>query len=326
LASVLAAKIVMQSPQVEEVKLLHFRSPFFRYFNETKALAGALWLPALHSQSVKSHFRELSNINGSYRLRDCCMGCRSLMLSKGLRYMRRLDADFLVTGEIVGTRGLGSEDLRWISEQAGDPGRILRPLSARLLSQTLPQQEGWVGLSQLHALTADQPQSLVALAQRMGINVTGYPAERRCKLTQTRFGQRLEDLLQEESFSMNSLELLEFPHYFTTSPDVKIVVGCNEEEKRQLHNFFLPSDIRLYVPLYNAPMALVRSNWEDKPAHEIADIVELAGRIAATYSHLSKRINHRVQVHYRFENAEETLRMRVAPFASSQEMEQYCLK
>lgn len=324
LASILAAKLVMQSAKVEAVELLHFRSPFFRFFNETKALARSLWLTGLHSQSVKSNFRELSNIKGSYRLRDCCMGCRSVMLSKGLRYMRRLNADFLITGEIVGVHGLGSEDIRGISEQAGDSGRILRPLSARLLSETLPQSEGWVSLDQLYALTADQPEALADLAKQLDVNVEGYPASRRCRLTQSRFGFRLEDLLQEESFSMNSLELLEFHHYYKKPPDVKIVLGCDEEEKKQLQNFFLPDDIRLYVPVHNAPLALVRANWKEKTDEEIAQIIELAGRIAATYSHKTKRTSHPVQAYYRFESSEETLRIQVAPFASTEELEQHC--
>jgi len=322
LASVLAAKLVIESPHVDEVKLLHFRSPFFRHFSETKQLARSMWMPDLHSQSVKSHFRELSNISDSYKMRDCCMGCRSLMLRKGLRYMRRVKADFLVTGEVVGMRGLGSEDVRWISEQVGDSGRILRPLSARLLPETLPQREGWVGLGELHALTADQPQALTKLGHKMGVSTECYPADRRCRLTQSRFGVRLEDLLKEESFSMNSLELLEFPHYYKKSPDIKIVLGCNEEEKRLLHNFFLPTDIRLYVPVHNAPMALVRSDWDQKSPQEINQIVELAARIAV--SHSSTQVSHRVQAHYRFERDEETRRIQVNPFRSSREIDEQC--
>lgn len=323
LASITAAKLVMDSPHVDDVRLLHFRSPFFRYFSETKALARAMWFPDMHSQSLKNHYHELTNMNGSYRLRDCCIGCRSLMLRKGLKVMRRLKADFLVTGEVVGARGLGSEEIRWISEQVGDSGRILRPLSARLLPQTLPQEEGWVGREGLHALTADQPEGLVGLASKLGVNVEAFPAEHRCRLTQTRFGVRLEDLLQEETFSMNSLELLEFTHYYKKSPDVKIVLGCNEEEKRELHNFFLPDDIRLYVPLQNAPMALVRSNWNLKSPQEIAQIVELAGRIAATHSR-PRRLRYPVQVHYRFESDPETSRISVSAFSSSREIARHC--
>jgi len=322
LASVVAAKLAMEAPHVDDVRLLHFRSPFFKYFSETKQLARSLWMPDLHSQSVKNHFRELTNIHDSYQLRDCCMGCRSLMLSKGLRYMRRVNADFLVTGEIVGSRGLGSEDMRWIGEQVGDASRIVRPLSARLLPKTQPQTEGWMGLRQLFSLTADQPEALIKLAKKLNVNVEGYPAERRCRLTTSRFGVRLEDLLQEDSFSMNSLELLEFKHYYKKSPDVKIVLGCDAEEKKQLQNFFLPTDIRLYIPVHNAPMALVRSNWDEKKPSEIKQIVELAGRIAATHSNAQR--SHRIPAHYRFESDEETMRIQVAPFDSSQEMEEHC--
>jgi hypothetical protein len=122
---------------------------------------------------------------------------------------------------------------------------------------------------------------------------------------------------------MNSLELLEFPLYYKRPPDVKIVLGLDDEEKRRLQNFFLPQDLRLYIPTHDGPMTLVRTNWEEKTKPEIESIIELAARITVTHSRVKKS---KVQTNYRFENESETYRINVSPFESEEELKKYCVR
>jgi len=311
LASVIATKLVMEEG-VEEVRLLHFRSPFFRDYESIKELAQGLWNVSFRSQSLKKEFRELSNPgDGAYQLRLSCLGCRKLMLRKGLRYMKRVGADFLITGEILGKRGLGLFELEEITREAGAEGLVLRPLSAKLLPETVPEREGWVERAHLLDLQEGGGNGLRPLAAKLGMVVKeDFPAERRCKLTQPFFGTRLEDLLQEKDFTMNSLELLEFPLYYKKPPDVKIVLGLDDEEKRRLQTFFLPEDLRIYVPVQAGPMALVRANWGMKSSKDIEEIIELAARIAVAHAPVKWG---KVQTNYRFENGGETFRINVAP-------------
>lgn len=324
LASIVATKLIMAEAGIEEVKFLHFRSPFFRDYDRTKELAKQ-FNASFRSQSVKKDLRELTNIskNGCYELKNSCTGCRKLMLRKGLKYMRKVGADFLVTGELVGKHDLQAEDILRIAAEVGADGLVLRPLSARLLPQTLPERAGWVDPKHLKGLRVEDEKELKILAPRLGITTEGFPASSRCKLTRLSFGQRLEDLLQEKNFTLNALELLEFPLYYKRPPDVKIVLGRDDEEKRRLQNFFLPEDLRLYVPTHEGPMALVRANWEEKSEPEIEDIIELAARITVTHSKVKNSI---VQANYRFENEQETFRINVSPFSSEQELEKYCLR
>jgi len=327
LASLVAARLVLNEPEVSAVKLLHFRSPFFRDYEQSKALARRFFRDSFRSQSVKKDFKELTNIpeQGSYTIKHCCTGCRQLMLRKAWRYMKKVGADFIVSGEIVGMRGLAAADVTRLTEQVGLAERVIRPLSAQHLPPTLPELQGWVDRSHLWDLSvADHQSRLPQLAQQLGIDCQGFPAERRCKLTHPHFGKRLEDLLKEECFTMNTLELLEFPRYYKRPPDVKIVLGCDDEEKRRLQNFFLPEDLRLYVPAHRGPMALVRANWKSKSEPEIGEIIELAARITVTYSQAGQR--QRIQTNYRFENSQQTHRINVSPFRSESELERHCSK
>lgn len=335
LASILATELTLRAG-LEEVRLLHFRSPFFRDYEPIKELAQSLWTLPFRSQALKKEFQELSGFdNGTYQLKRSCLNCRRLMLRKGLRYMKRVGADFLVTGEILGRHDLGLSELEALDRQVGIEGLVLRPLSARLLPETLPEQEGWIERERLLALQVQgegkdkDEEGLRAAASYLGLDAkvkakagADFPAERRCKLTQPYFGQRLGDLLHEPGFTLNSLELLEFPLYYKKPPDVKIVLGTSDEEKRRLQTFFLPEDLRVYVPVQEGPMALVRTDWKRKSPRDIEGIIELAARIAVAHAPVK---GERVQTNYRFESKCETFCITVSPLPP-QELGKYYLK
>lgn len=321
LASLIVTKMVLDEG-VEEVRLLHFRSPFFRDYEPIKELARSSWRLPFRSQALKREFHELSSFeNGDYQQEKTCYNCRRLMLYKGLRYMKRVGADFLVTGEILGSHGLGLLEMEELPRAVGAEGLILRPLSARLLPETIPEQLGWIRRDHLLALQ-EGSDGLRPLAAQLGIRAEGFPAEQRCKLTQPYFGQRLGDLLHEPSFTMNSLELLEFPFYYKKPPDVKIILGISDEEKRRLQTFFLPEDLRVYVPIQEGPMALVRADWTLKSSQDIEGIIELAARIAVAHAPVK---GERIQTNYRFESKGETFYISVSPLPP-QELGKYYMK
>ncbi|MFP4589251.1 MAG: hypothetical protein ACOCZX_01140 [Candidatus Bipolaricaulota bacterium] len=318
LASVVATELVHREEQVDQVVLITFRSPFFEDYERVKEMAHSLW-PDLHyrSQSVKKKCEALSNISstGSFHLPTTCKGCRQVLLSRGKRFMERVGGDFLVTGEVLDRHGLGREALSQMEDEANLNGLVFRPLSAGLLPPTLPAQRGWV--QGQHGIEAGNHAQLERLARSYGIELDGpgFPAEERCKLTSRRYGKRLENLLQEPNFTTNVLKLLEFDRYYKVPPDTKIVLGMTEEEKRELQNYFLPSDLRVYLPSHSGPMTLVRTNWDSKDQGETSNIVNLAAGITVYHSeadHLAK-----VPVNYRFENDSDTYQDTASPVEES---------
>ena len=346
LASIVATKLILQQPNVTEVQILHLRSPLFREFeaipspnSETgfshrtvKDIVREFCDAPFRSQNVKKDFRKLAEIvhqpspNGGKGslLRRTCINCRQLLLKKALRCMKRIGADFIVTGEVVGERGLGAADIEKLTAAVGAQGLVLRPLSAKLLPETIAERKGWVDRTTLKGFRASDREKIRALARELGVEIPDFPASRRCKLTMPYFGPRLGDLLKQQRLTVNSLELLEFPLYYKLSPDVTIVVGRDDEEKRRLQNFFLPEDVRLYLPWQRGPMALVRANWKEKSPSEIAHIIQIAARVAA--SHLSEKPFGSVQAYWRFESSPETFRISVKPFQSPHELEEHQLK
>lgn len=330
LPSLAATKLIMEEEGVEEVKLLYFRSPFFRDYDRIKEMARGLWGKevSFRSQSVKKEFRELSNIqeDGTFKLKNSCIGCRRLILRNAYRYMKKVGADFIVTGALVGKRNLSESDLIGIPQQLGLEDLVVRPLSGQLLPPTFPERVGWIKRENMKDFTDQDMDKVAKLIKEWGISVNGFPAEERCKLTQEDFGRRLEDLFKEGHFTMNALELLEFDLYYKKPPDVKIVLGKDDEEKRRLQKFFLPEDLRLYIPTHDGPIALVRTDWRKKSNPEIQNIIELTAKISVAHSSLKEKGTGNVQANYRFEKQSETFRINVAPFSSEDELNQYLVK
>ncbi|MBN1858029.1 hypothetical protein JW848_02350 [Candidatus Bipolaricaulota bacterium] len=327
LASQVATELVARLPQVEEVCLLHFRGPLFEeldHFRETLKLDWANM--KYRTQSLKREVRQLvSTPTGEpFSIARTCFSCRSLLLTRGVRYMERIGAQFLVTGEVAGEHGLSVDDLALIAARLGASGRIFRPLSAKLLPPLDPDVQGVIGSETSFAWTAEDADALESLANEMGIyTASGAPCRTRCKLMRPGFGERLTNLFREEGFTLNGLKLLDFDLYYKLPPDVKIVLAISEEEKRALQNLFFPNDLRVYLASCQGPMALVRTAWEEKSGNEVARIIEVAARIAATHGDVGQRAS--IVAKYRFENEDETSQLTVQPFETPAEIARHCI-
>ena len=80
-----------------------------------------------------------------------CVDCRIFMLKKAKKYAKQIGAKFIFTGEVLGQRPMsqhkGALDL--IEREAGLEGKILRPLSAKLLPETEAEAKGFVAKESL---------------------------------------------------------------------------------------------------------------------------------------------------------------------------------
>ena len=73
-----------------------------------------------------------------------CLDCKAFMVAKAREWMEQHGFDFIITGEVVGQRPKSQrkETLPVVARASGAGDRLLRPLCAGLLTQTLPEQEG----------------------------------------------------------------------------------------------------------------------------------------------------------------------------------------
>jgi tRNA U34 2-thiouridine synthase MnmA/TrmU len=140
LDSMLAVKLLQE--QRVEVIALHFISPFFSKSveNEAKQLHVKLIEIDLGSdKNIKEFINMVRKPRFGYGTAiNPCIDCKILILKKAKQLMKKTKADFIATGEVLNERPMSQtrEKLGIIELETGLQGRILRPLSARLLDET----------------------------------------------------------------------------------------------------------------------------------------------------------------------------------------------
>lgn len=211
-----------------------------------------------------------------------CIDCRVMMYKVGKKYMDEMGADFVVTGEVLGQRPM-SQNLRAmeiIERESGLEGRILRPLSAKLLKPTEAEQNGVVDRNRLLDISGRSRKTQMALAKELGIG--RYPnAAGGCILTERAYSNRLRDLFEHsEKVTKRDVDLLKVGRHFRLSQNSKLVVGRNMVENNEITLLANDEDRLLSVRDYVGPVCLLEGDFDEQK--------ERAASICVRYSDAPK--------------------------------------
>jgi len=188
-----------------------------------------------------------------------CIDCHTLMLREAGRLMKREGGDFLFTGEVLGQRPMSQNKgaLRVVERESGYEGRVLRPLSAQLLAETMPEQEGLVDRERLLAISGRSRKQQLELARHYHITEYLTPAGG-CLLTDPIFSRRLRDLFDyQDPVQIRDIELLKVGRHLRLSPTVKMIVGRNARDNERISQLLVPGDDLLKVEEYPGPLCLI---------------------------------------------------------------------
>jgi tRNA U34 2-thiouridine synthase MnmA/TrmU len=281
LDSILAAKIVQR--QGIEVIPLNFKIPFSQTDkenpsekqNKLKEIADNLGAE-LKSIDISNEFLGLlknpcygfgSNMNP-------CIDCKILMLAKARELMESLEAEFIVTGEVLSQRPMSQhrQALELIEKRAGLQGLLLRPLSAKLLPETIPEQRGWVQRDKLLGFSGRSRRPQMELAKELGIKEYPNPAGG-CLLTDPEFTKRLKELIAHQELNLENIELLKIGRHFRISDKAKLIVGRNEKENEKLLSLAKENDY-IFMPTEKiaGPTSLARGVFSNEPIKLCASI------------------------------------------------------
>ncbi|MCM8771425.1 MAG: hypothetical protein NC936_06165 [Candidatus Omnitrophica bacterium] len=284
LDSILATRLILE--QGIEVEGVNFLTVFCtctahgKTCLASKSAADKLGIKLRVFEISKDYFEIVKNPKYGYGSNmNPCLDCRILMFKKAGQYMRKVGAQFLITGEVLGERPMSQrkEAMRIIERDSGLEGLIVRPLSAKLLKPSLPEKEGLVDREKLLSMQGRSRKPQINLAKNLNIDDYPCPAGG-CLLTDPGFARRMRDLMKfKPDFSINDINLLKTGRYFRISSEAKLVVGRNEEENRKLLFLVQDTDFCFYPLRVNGPVGIGRGkfNWED---------LHMASTIIARYS------------------------------------------
>ena len=182
-----------------EVEGVCFETPFFSSANARKA-AAALGVKLHVLDFTEDEVCLLENPpHGFGGAMNPCIDCHATMIRRAGELMASLGYDFVATGEVQGQRPMSQnkQSLCTVEKSSGLKGRLVRPMSAKLLEPTIPEIEGKLDREKLLDISGRSRDRQIALAKEFGI--TDYPSPAGgCKLTEEAYGRKLKDLMDHE--------------------------------------------------------------------------------------------------------------------------------
>jgi tRNA-specific 2-thiouridylase len=209
-----------------------------------------------------------------------CLDCKILMVTRALEWALQHHFDFVVTGEVIGQRPMTQrrDTLNIVARDADARDRILRPLCAKCLSETLPEREQWVDRNQLYDFNGRSRKPQIALAKQFGFKDFPLPSGDCCFLIDPNFAKRWLDFKQyHHDYTVDDIARLKVGRHIRLNERCKIIMGRDECENNFLERY-ADRMIQMYTINFTGPLVLL----DGEPTKED---LELAARMTVKFGH-----------------------------------------
>jgi len=289
LDSSLAVRLVQE--QGIEIKALHFYTGFCitehkrrlgltredgrQYVNPALKAAAQLGVPLEIIDISEDYYNIVLNPKFGYGKNvNPCIDCRIFMLKKAKEIMEKDGYHFVVTGEVLYQRPMSQtpERLKLIEREAGLEGYILRPLSAKVLSPTIPEIKGWVDREKLFGIKGRSRKVQIELAKKYGLEYE-QPAGGCCYLTDENYATRFREAFAVEGMiTRDDLVLFSVGRHIRLPSGVKLIIARNEGEVNFLKGFRNRYN-HAYRKDGKGTFALIKGEPPEEELQIIADII-----------------------------------------------------
>lgn len=283
LDSLLAAKLLID--QGIDLIGLHCLLPFYPPdFNpeelETSRQAGEIGLKLVYYRCGREYIDMVKNPPHGYGKHiNPCIDCKLFFMKKAAELMEEIGAEFVATGEVVGQRPMSQQKhtMIHIEKISGIKGRLLRPLSAKILEPTIPELEGKVDRNRLLNISGRGRKRQMELAESFGISNYSSPAGG-CLFTDRFFADRMKDLfIHKPDADETDIYLLKIGRHFRISDSLKIIVARDEHESLELERVMQYSDYFIR-PEFKGPSVFIQGEMKDDDLALINSIITRYGK------------------------------------------------
>ncbi len=280
LDSILAA--VLMKRLGFDVLLLHVQHLFSA--NETgrqrlREAADRAGLPLYIVDASEQHLETIRHPKHGYgQGMNPCIDCRIFMLKIAKRVMEERGAAFVVTGEVLGQRPKSQhyKALLQAAEESRLGERLVRPLCAQLLPETLPVTQGWIEPSELLAIHGRSRSEQMRMAEAFGVSDYPQPAGG-CVLIEKAYADRVRDAfshLGKDVVGLTQFRLFGLGRHFRIAENVKVIIGRNHQENEQLATL-AEGRIRIDPTSVMGPTTLIEGDPTDE---QLALVCSMAAR------------------------------------------------
>lgn len=270
LDSICATRLMME--QGVEVVAVKFVTPFFgyeilgdeeQYKNEVKQKYGIDVRVIDISDDYLQLLRNPAHGFGKYF--NPCIDCKIFMLTRARDLLNELDCSFLFTGEVLGQRPMSQrrDTLNVIERDSGSRTILLRPLSARLMTETEAERQGLVDREKLLDFSGRGRSRQISLAKSYGI--TDFPAPAGgCILADPILSRRIsrvysgEFVVDQSMMNVVDILLMLVGRQFLLPGGGWFILGRDEKENMKLDHLREDGDIRMDIEERPGPTGLLR--------------------------------------------------------------------
>lgn len=272
---------------------LNIVTPFHDCSEDAVKRAESFGVPCVVHKLGDEYLKLVANPRFGYgKAVNPCIDCRILMCEIARDLMLKENADFVATGEIVGQRPNSQmmHQLSLIARESRLEGRLVRPLSARVLPPSVPELDGTLDRETLYAYSGRGRKRLLRMARQCKLEVSPQPSTG-CLLCEKSFAPRVIDLLKHtESPTLWDVDLLRAGRQLRIDVLTKCVVARNKEHCDLLDALHKRTDARpsiLCCPQnFNGPSALlVRDCFTEE---ELGKYTEMGCSLALKHSNPEK--------------------------------------
>ncbi len=119
----------------------------------------------------KAHFEMVKNPKHGYGKNiNPCIDCHAMMMRYSGELLKKFDADFIITGEVLNQRPMSQNkaSLNVVKKESGYEDKILRPLCAKVLPPTEMELKNLVDREKLLDISGRSRKIQMELAEKWG--------------------------------------------------------------------------------------------------------------------------------------------------------------
>jgi len=290
LDSILTIKILQK--QGISVQAINFVTPFSAgqsYVDKTGKKFGV----KVHKIKVdRDYFSMIRRPKHGYGANmNPCLDCKIYMFRRAAKFAKNHGFDFIATGEVLGERPFSQVKplIFLIEKEAGLAGKVVRPLSGKLLPPTQAEKKGLIKRENLLAISGRNRTPQLTLAKKFGIKEFPTPGGG-CLLTDPGFSRKLRDFLKHsKTLSWDDITLLRLGRHFRIGKD-KIIVGRRHEENLALKKIAQKQKLPwMEVQGFMGPVTVVHGKSKS--------VIEKAAGLTVRYSDAPKNSPVKVALH-----------------------------
>ncbi|HIP13719.1 MAG TPA: ATP-binding protein [Arcobacter sp.] len=208
-----------------------------------------------------------------------CIDCHGFMFRYTGQLLEKYDASFMISGEVLGQRPMSQnkDALQNVKNLSEVDDLIVRPLCAKLMPITKPEELGWINRDKLLDISGRSRSRQLELVKEIGLKDFEPPAGG-CLLTEIQFSNKLRDFVTNETLEIEDINTLKAGRHLRLPDGAKLIIGRNQEDNENLKKTTSLKYDRGRILEANGPFCLLQKDASPQDKKLAGDIIVTYGR------------------------------------------------